>query len=39
MTVAAFCRALDPLRPLAADDDALYVDWQHKLDPGVAPTV
>lgn len=32
MTVAAFYRALDPLRPLAADD-ALYVDWQHKLDP------
>ncbi|MGH3695514.1 MAG: P-loop NTPase fold protein [Pseudonocardiaceae bacterium] len=32
--VAALYRELDPLRPLAADDDALYVDWQHKLDPG-----
>lgn len=32
--VAALYRELDPLRPLAADDDALYVDWQHQLDPG-----
>jgi hypothetical protein len=32
MTVAAFYGALDPLRPLAADD-ALYVDWQHKVGP------
>jgi hypothetical protein len=32
--VAALYRELDPLRPLAADDDALYVDWQHELDPG-----
>jgi hypothetical protein len=30
--VAALYRELDPLRPLAADDDALYVDWQHELD-------
>jgi Cdc6-like AAA superfamily ATPase len=30
--VAALYRELDPLRPLAADD-ALYVDWQHELDP------
>lgn len=34
--VAALYRELDPLRPLAADDDALYVDWQHELDPGGA---
>lgn len=34
--VAALYRELDPLRPLAADDDALYVDWQHQLDPGTA---
>jgi len=27
-------RELDPGRPLGADDDALYVDWQKKLDPG-----
>jgi hypothetical protein len=33
--VAALYRELDPLRPLAADD-ALYVDWQHELDPGGA---
>ena len=32
--VAALYHELDPLRPLAADDDALYVDWQHALDPG-----
>ena len=31
--IAALYRELDPLRPLAADDDALYVDWQNKLDP------
>ncbi|MGH3800153.1 MAG: hypothetical protein ACRDTD_08505 [Pseudonocardiaceae bacterium] len=31
--VAALYRELDPLRPLTADD-ALYVDWQHQLDPG-----
>lgn len=24
---------LDPLRPLRGDEDALYVDWQHRLDP------
>lgn len=34
--VAALYRELDPLRPLAAHEDALYVDWQHQLDPGVA---
>ncbi len=34
--VAALYRELDPLRPLAADEDALYVDWQHQLDPGTA---
>jgi hypothetical protein len=33
--IAALYRELDPLRPLA-DDDALYVDWQQKLDPGGA---
>ncbi|MDQ3672271.1 MAG: hypothetical protein M3364_07525, partial [Actinomycetota bacterium] len=27
-------RELDPRRPLGADEDALYVDWQKKLDPG-----
>jgi len=27
-------RELDPGRPLGADDDALYVDWQKRLDPG-----
>ena len=27
-------REFDPGRPLGADDDALYVDWQKKLDPG-----
>jgi hypothetical protein len=31
--VVALYRELDPLRPLSADD-ALYVDWQHELDPG-----
>jgi hypothetical protein len=30
--VAALYRELDPLQPLAADD-ALYVDWQHELNP------
>lgn len=30
--VAALYHELDPLQPLAADD-ALYVDWQHELDP------
>ncbi len=34
--VAALYRELDPLRPLAAHEDALYVDWQHQLDPGTA---
>lgn len=32
--VARLYRELDPLRPLAADEDTLYVDWQHELDPG-----
>lgn len=31
--VTALYRELDPLRPLDADDDALYVDWQRQLDP------
>ena len=31
--IAALYRELDPLRPLTAHDDALYVDWQHELDP------
>jgi hypothetical protein len=34
--IAALYRELDPLRPLTAADDALYVDWQHELDPGGA---
>ncbi len=33
--IAELFRELDPLRPLGADEDALYVDWQRKLDPGV----
>lgn len=38
--IKALYRALDPLRPLEAgdDDDALYVDWQRKLDDGNTPT-
>lgn len=33
--IAALHRELDPLRPLDENDDALYVDWQRELDPGV----
>jgi hypothetical protein len=36
--IEALYRELDPIRPLAADEDALYVDWQSALDPG-APDV
>lgn len=32
--VTALYRELDPLRPLRGDEDGLYVDWQHQLDPG-----
>lgn len=32
--VKALYRELDPLRPLGADEQALYVDWQPLLDPG-----
>ena len=32
-SVTALYRELDPLRPLGGDEDALYVDWQRRLDP------
>jgi Cdc6-like AAA superfamily ATPase len=31
--VTALYRELDPMRPLRGDEDALYVDWQRRLDP------
>lgn len=31
--VTALYRELDPLRPLRGNEDALYVDWQRRLDP------
>jgi hypothetical protein len=31
--VTALYRELDPLRPLRGDENGLYVDWQHQLDP------
>lgn len=31
--VTALYQQLDPLRPLGGDEDALYVDWQRRLDP------
>ena len=31
--VTALYRELDPLRPLRGDENALYVDWQRRLDP------
>jgi Cdc6-like AAA superfamily ATPase len=36
MDVGRLYRELDPLRPLAADEDALYVDWHGDFDPGGA---
>lgn len=36
--VAALYAALDPLRPLGAKEDALYVDWQKELDPQATDT-
>ncbi len=32
--IAALYRQIDPLRPLEADEDDLYVDWQQRLLPG-----
>lgn len=31
--IAALYRQIDPLRPLEADEDSLYVDWQQRLLP------
>lgn len=35
-SIETLYREMDPLRPLAAHEDALYVDWQRALDPGTA---
>ena len=34
--IISLYRELDPLRPLESDEEALYVDWQHAVDPGGA---